>query len=227
MINRKTKGKNTPSSGDRGTPLFTSINSNALGPMYFSDDISAISYMISCMLLGKLPWESCKSSEEILEVKKTNALESQLKDYPLLLKFVTAFKTVKTDVIDYSYWVDMFRKAAKANAPEAENLDFLPLKVYRTEEKNSRSTLQMVKTVLKTKPRSSRKQEPSSPISISSSRENSESNSQKDIQEIINRSPSSAKNLLKRKQSASLEKASKKRIVTPTRIQPPRACKHV
>ena len=85
--------------------------------MYFSDDISAISYMICCILLGTLPWENCKSSEEVLAMKKTDVLESQLKDYPLLLKFVTAFKLVNTDNIDYSYWMDTFQKAAKSCSP--------------------------------------------------------------------------------------------------------------
>ncbi len=183
--------------------------------MYFSDDISAISYMICCILLGTLPWENCKSSEEVLAMKKTDVLESQLKDYPLLLKFVTAFKLVNTDNIDYSYWMDTFQKAAKSCSPERRNLDFLPREVSQMKEK--------AKSMSRKAKSQSRKEQKQTTVAL---QETSESNSQ-EIQEILNQSPSSAKHSLKRKRSLSLVKSRKVRKVTPTRIQPSRACKRI
>ena len=56
--------------GPRGTPLFTSINNSRGGGMYFSDDISALGYMVASLVLGKLPWEDCKSEEEIQRMKE-------------------------------------------------------------------------------------------------------------------------------------------------------------
>ena len=145
--------------------------------MYFSDDISAISYMICCILLGTLPWENCKSSEEVLAMKKTDVLESQLKDYPLLLKFVTAFKLVNTDNIDYSYWMDTFQKAAKSCSPERRNLDFLPREVSQMKEK--------AKSMSRKAKSQSRKEQKQTTVAL---QETSESNSQ-EIQEILNQSP--------------------------------------
>ena len=149
-------------------------------------------------------------------MKKTNVLESQLKDYPLLLKFVTAFKLVNTDDIDYSYWMDTFQKAARSCSPERRNLNFLPHEVSQMEEKSKSMSR-------KDKKSQSHKEQEQTVVAL---QEISGSNSQ-EIQEILNQSPSSARHSLKRKRSLSLVKSRKVRKVTPTRIQPSRVCKHV
>ena len=184
--------------------------------MYYSDDISAVSYMVCCILLGSLPWENCKSSTEILEMKKTNALESRLTDYPLLLKFVSSFKLVNTDNIDYAYWIESFKEAAKSCSPERKSVDFLP---YEVSQMNKKS----ISMIRKDSQSLSHKEPEKTGVTM----QGSLVSSSQEIQKVLNQSPSSVKRSWKRKRSLSLMKSRKVRRVTPTRIQPFRACKRI
>ena len=95
--------------------------------MVFSDDVSAVSYVVSLLLLGELPWETCKSEEAILKRKQSTALEEKLKEFPEVLDFVTTFKSRNTDEIDYAKWTKRFRAAAQRASPNGTNVDYLPL----------------------------------------------------------------------------------------------------
>ena len=95
--------------------------------MVFSDDVSAVSYVVSLLLLGELPWETCKSEEAILKRKQSTALEEKLKAFPEVLDFVTTFKSRNTDEIDYAKWTKRFRAAAQRASPNGTNVDYLPL----------------------------------------------------------------------------------------------------
>ena len=95
--------------------------------MVFSDDVSAVSYVVSLLLLGELPWETCKSEEAILKRKQSTALEEKLKEFPEVLDFVTTFKSRNTDEIDYAKWTKRFRAAAQRTSPNGTNVDYLPL----------------------------------------------------------------------------------------------------
>ena len=95
--------------------------------MVFSDDVSAVSYVVSLLLLGELPWETCKSEEAILKRKQSTALEEELKAFPEVLDFVTTFKSRNTDEIDYAKWTKRFRAAAQRASPNGTNADYLPL----------------------------------------------------------------------------------------------------
>ena len=95
--------------------------------MVFSDDVSAVSYVVSLLLLGELPWETCKSEEAILKRKQSTALEEKLKEFPEVLDFVTTFKSRNTDEIDYAKWTKRFRAAVQRASPNGTNIDYLPL----------------------------------------------------------------------------------------------------
>ena len=127
ITDRKAKNKIIHSEGPRGTPLFTSINSDRQGDIFFSDDLAAISYIICKVLLGFLPWEECKSCEEILQMKCSTVLEDSLRDYPELLQFVTVFKDTKTDNINYDDWINLFASKAASLAPKGTNIQFIPV----------------------------------------------------------------------------------------------------
>lgn len=94
--------------------------------MFFSDDLSAISYVVCRILLGFLPWEKASSCEEILKTKLTTQLENCLTDYPEVLQFVSEFKEKNTDVIAYARWINLFETKAKALAPAGVDPLYLP-----------------------------------------------------------------------------------------------------
>ena len=93
--------------------------------MYFSDDISALGYMVASLVLGKLPWEDCKSEEEIQRMKEACVIDKALVRFPELRSFISAFRTVLTDDIDYAKWIGMFSSLAKRLEPD-QNPHFLP-----------------------------------------------------------------------------------------------------
>ena len=178
--------------------------------MFFSDDVSAVSYVVALLLLGELPWENCKSEEAILKRKQSTTLEEKLKEYPELLDFVTMFRSRNTDEIDYAKWIKLFRTAAQRSSPDGTDTDCLPFLsgTSRMETKRKRVSQTAKK---ETVPRKS------------------------NVQEIINDSPLSAKRRfsLKRPSEAPKKEVSLKRShskqsekkTQPTRIQPKRACK--
>ena len=188
--------------------------------MVFSDDVSAVSYVVSLLLLGELPWETCKSEEAILKRKQSTALEEKLKAFPEVLDFVTTFKSRNTDEIDYAKWTKRFRAAAQRASPNGTNVDYLPLLSNSNRTNTKRKSVSQVekKEVI---PRKQSAQE------VIQRKQNA--------QEIINDSPLSMKRRLslKRPSEASKKETSSKhspskqseKKIQPTRIQPKRACK--
>lgn len=93
--------------------------------MYFSDDLSGLGYMFAYLFLGSLPWEKCKSEDDILNQKEECVLDGLLKGFPVLLSFIRAFRTATTDKIDYAKWIKEFTAAAERIDPSI-NPQFLP-----------------------------------------------------------------------------------------------------
>lgn len=198
--------------------------------MVFSDDVSAVSYVVSLLLLGELPWETCKSEEAILKRKQSTALEEKLKAFPEVLDFVTTFKSRNTDEIDYAKWTKRFRAAAQRASPNGTNVDYLPLLSNSNRTNTKRKSVSQVekKEVIP------RKQSDQKAIQRKQNVQETIQRKQ-NAQEIINDSPLSMKRRLslKRPSEASKEETSSKhspskqseKKIQPTRIQPKRACK--
>ena len=208
--------------------------------MVFSDDVSAVSYVVSLLLLGELPWETCKSEEAILKRKQSTALEEKLKAFPEVLDFVTTFKSRNTDEIDYAKWTKHFRAAAQRTSPNGTNVDYLPLLSNSNRTNTKRKSVSQVEKKEAIQRRQSaqeaiqRKQNVQETIQR---RQNDQKAIQRkqNAQEIINDSPLSMKRRLslKRPSEASKREMSSKhspskqseKKIQPTRIQPKRACK--
>ena len=198
--------------------------------MVFSDDVSAVSYVVSLLLLGELPWETCKSEEAILKRKQSTALEEKLKEFPEVLDFVTTFKSRNTDEIDYAKWTKRFRAAAQRTSPNGTNVDYLPLL------SNSNRTNTKRKSVSQVEKKEAIQRRQSAQEAIQRRQNVQETIQRKqNAQEIINDSPLSMKRRLslKRPSEASKREMSSKhspskqseKKIQPTRIQPKRACK--
>ena len=198
--------------------------------MVFSDDVSAVSYVVSLLLLGELPWETCKSEEAILKRKQSTALEEKLKEFPEVLDFVTTFKSRNTDEIDYAKWTKRFRAAAQRASPNGTNVDYLPLLSNSNRTNTKRKSVSQVEK----KEAIPRKQSVQEVIPRKQSDQKAIQRKQ-NAQEIINDSPLSMKRRLslKRPSEASKKETSSKhspskqseKKIQPTRIQPKRACK--
>ena len=198
--------------------------------MVFSDDVSAVSYVVSLLLLGELPWETCKSEEAILKRKQSTALEEKLKAFPEVLDFVTTFKSRNTDEIDYAKWTKRFRAAAQRASPNGTNVDYLPLLSNSNRTNTKRKSVSQVEK----KEIIPRKQSDQKAIQRKQNAQEVIPRKQ-NAQEIINDSPLSMKRRLslKRPSEASKKETSSKhspskqseKKIQPTRIQPKRACK--
>ena len=198
--------------------------------MVFSDDVSAVSYVVSLLLLGELPWETCKSEEAILKRKQSTALEEKLKEFPEVLDFVTTFKSRNTDEIDYAKWTKRFRAAAQRASPNGTNVDYLPLLSNSNRTNTKRKSVSQVEK----KEAIPRKQNVQEAIQRKQNAQETIQRKQ-NAQEIINDSPLSMKRRLslKRPSEASKKETSSKhspskqseKKIQPTRIQPKRACK--
>ena len=198
--------------------------------MVFSDDVSAVSYVVSLLLLGELPWETCKSEEAILKRKQSTALEEKLKAFPEVLDFVTTFKSRNTDEIDYAKWTKRFRAAAQRASPNGTNVDYFPLLSNSNRTNTKRKSVSQVEK----KEIIPRKQIAQEVIPRKQSDQKAIQRKQ-NAQEIINDSPLSMKRRLslKRPSEASKKETSSKhspskqseKKIQPTRIQPKRACK--
>ena len=198
--------------------------------MVFSDDVSAVSYVVSLLLLGELPWETCKSEEAILKRKQSTALEEKLKEFPEVLDFVTTFKSRNTDEIDYAKWTKRFRAAAQRASPNGTNVDYLPLLSNSNRTNTKRKSVSQVEK----KEAIPRKQSDQKAIQRKQNAQETIQRKQ-NAQEIINDSPLSMKRRLslKRPSEASKKETSSKhspskqseKKIQPTRIQPKRACK--
>ena len=218
--------------------------------MVFSDDVSAVSYVVSLLLLGELPWETCKSEEAILKRKQSTALEEKLKAFPEVLDFVTTFKSRNTDEIDYAKWTKRFRAAAQRASPNGTNVDYLPLLSNSNRTNTKRKSVSQVekKEVIPRKQNAQeaiqRRQSDQKAIQRKQNvqeaiqrKQNVQETIQRkqNAQEIINDSPLSMKRRLslKRPSEASKKETSSKhspskqseKKIQPTRIQPKRACK--
>ena len=217
--------------GPRGTPLFTSINNSRGGGMYFSDDISALGYMVASLVLGKLPWEDCKSEEEIQRMKEACVIDKALVRFPELRSFISAFRTVLTDDIDYAKWIGVFSSRAKRLAPD-QNPHFLPKHPCPTRSAEVDSEESVVDS--EESEESSKDSEKSSKESKMSSEESEEESVVDSIEEldseepaktekaqvVINESPLSVRQSLQRKRKLAIVNEVKAK-----RIQPPRKCK--
>lgn len=217
--------------GPRGTPLFTSINNSRGGGMYFSDDISALGYMVASLVLGKLPWEDCKSEEEIQRMKEACVIDKALVRFPELRSFISAFRTVLTDDIDYAKWIGVFSSLAKRLAPD-QNPHFLPKHPCPTRSAEVDSEESVVDS--EESEESSKDSEKSSKESKMSSEESEEESVVDSIEEldseepakmekaqvVINESPLSVRQSLQRKRKLAIVNEVKAK-----RIQPPRKCK--
>lgn len=93
--------------------------------MYFSDDLSGLGYMFAYLFLGSLPWEKCKSEDDILKQKEECVIDGLLDRFPVLLSFIRTFRTATTDKIDYAKWIKEFTTAAK-RMDSSMNPQFLP-----------------------------------------------------------------------------------------------------
>ena len=229
--------------GPRGTPLFTSINNSRGGGMYFSDDISALGYMVASLVLGKLPWEDCKSEEEIQRMKEACVIDKALVRFPELRSFISAFRTVLTDDIDYAKWIGVFSSLAKRLEPD-QNPHFLPkhpcpmrsAEVDSEEsvvdsEESEESSKESKKSSKESKKPSKESEEPSKESEEPSQEEESVVDSIEELdseepaktekaQVVINESPLSVRQSLQRKRKLAIVNEVKAK-----RIQPPRKCK--
>ena len=210
--------------GPRGTPLFTSINNSRGGGMYFSDDISALGYMVASLVLGKLPWEDCKSEEEIQRMKEACVIDKALVRFPELRSFISAFRTVLTDDIDYAKWIGVFSSLAKRLAPD-QNPHFLPKHPCptRSAEVDSEESEESSKDSEKSSKESKMSSEGSEEESVVDSIEELDSEEpakMEKAQVVINESPLSARQSLQRKRKLAIVNEVKAK-----RIQPPRKCK--
>ena len=217
--------------GPRGTPLFTSINNSRGGGMYFSDDISALGYMVASLVLGKLPWEDCKSEEEIQRMKEACVIDKALVRFPELRSFISAFRTVLTDDIDYAKWIGVFSSLAKRLEPD-QNPHFLPKHPCPTRSAEVDSEESVVDS--EESEESSKDSEKSSKESKMSSEGSEEESVVDSIEEldseepaktekaqvVINESPLSVRQSLQRKRKLAIVNEVKAK-----RIQPPRKCK--
>ena len=221
--------------GPRGTPLFTSINNSRGGGMYFSDDISALGYMVASLVLGKLPWEDCKSEEEIQRMKEACVIDKALVRFPELRSFISAFRTVLTDDIDYVKWIGVFSSLAKRLEPD-QNPHFLPkhpcpmrsVEVDSEEsvvdsEESEESSKESKKSSKESKKPSKESEESSEEESVVDSIEELDSEEPaktEKAQGVINESPLSVRQSLQRKRKLAIVNEVKAK-----RIQPPRKCK--
>ena len=214
--------------GPRGTPLFTSINNSRGGGMYFSDDISALGYMVASLVLGKLPWEDCKSEEEIQRMKEACVIDKALVRFPELRSFISAFRTVLTDDIDYAKWIGVFSSLAKRLEPD-QNPYFLPKhpcpmrSAEVDSEESEESSKESKKSSKESKKPSKESEESSEEESVVDSIEELDSEEPaktEKAQGVINESPLSVRQSLQRKRKLAIVNEVKAK-----RIQPPRKCK--
>lgn len=199
--------------------------------MYFSDDISALGYMVASLVLGKLPWEDCKSEEEIQRMKEACVIDKALVRFPELRSFISAFRTVLTDDIDYAKWIGVFSSLAKRLAPD-QNPHFLPKHPCPTRSAEVDSEESVVDS--EESEESSKDSEKSSKESKMSSEGSEEESVVDSIEEldseepakmekaqvVINESPLSVRQSLQRKRKLAIVNEVKAK-----RIQPPRKCK--
>ncbi|KAK8810903.1 hypothetical protein WA556_003986, partial [Blastocystis sp. ATCC 50177/Nand II] len=224
----KAAGKILDSNGPRGTPLFTSINSNRGGKMYFSDDMSGLGYMFAYLLLGSLPWGKCKSEEEILKQKEECVIDTSLDRFPELLSFIKAFRTATTDQIAYAKWIDAFKAAAKRIDPSMDT---------RVLPKSQTQSAKRVKTAQSEQP--SQPSQPAKPVKRVKTAQPAQPVKQREppqivdlteelpekkrkVQDTIDQSPLSFKQTTQRRQDGAKVVEAARR---PTRVQPPRKCK--
>lgn len=199
--------------------------------MYFSDDISALGYMVASLVLGKLPWEDCKSEEEIQRMKEACVIDKALVRFPELRSFISAFRTVLTDDIDYAKWIGVFSSLAKRLEPD-QNPHFLPKHPCPTRSAEVDSEESVVDS--EESEESSKDSEKSSKESKMSSEGSEEESVVDSIEEldseepaktekaqvVINESPLSVRQSLQRKRKLAIVNEVKAK-----RIQPPRKCK--
>ena len=164
-------------------------------------------------------------------MKEACVIDKALVRFPELRSFISAFRTVLTDDIDYAKWIGVFSSLAKRLAPD-QNPHFLPKHPCPTRSAEVDSEESVVDS--EESEESSKDSEKSSKESKMSSEGSEEESVVDSIEEldseepaktekaqvVINESPLSVRQSLQRKRKLAIVNEVKAK-----RIQPPRKCK--